>query len=578
MRPLSRFLSVFLALILIGLSLVTVSANDKGLLGNTDTHEDGSVDHSHDPDGEDDDAATTGDNDTSRPTYGAKVIISRTDAKSPVYPGDKIKFRVLVVRGNHDIPGQAPADVSTSATEAGTFLVRTGDEGIAEVQSAETVTMRTDYIIGSDFPEHDDARTSDATDPDADVNSDKTKDLVAARPTFSKEIEYTVRTSDLGENSAERTVGITFTLVFDPDAAGSTDTAGAGDDNHAQAHVKSNSVPVLVMKKPGASAGASGVTIEFAGADPAEIEVGKKIKFTLTAMAKARALTSSKLVEIMRQRYSDADTKDGDPLTVDFLTIPTLQTQATSEEKSVEYVLRQEDLDAYKVVFSVKVEIKQADISGSAIAGWTKDTLTGSHTFMSMPPMPEEPDPNIIGMKEGVATVTRGAGDRVDIEFADGSTPVTLLAGRVAIGGITRTYLGYIRDSEYGQTYAVVVREADDKIVRIWISSDDPRVGDVPWASVNANYTVSAEVVNLIPLDEMYPTNRQLVNAGGHWYVYLGGKWRHIPDVPTFQSRNYFYCDLTTADASFLDRVMEGPALPSSGTSEIAGYPTCRNM
>ena len=142
MRPLSRLLSVFIALILLGVSLMTVSANDA-----LDTdHAPGSVDHVYDP--------TASPADESRPDYGARVVISRVDSKSPVYPGDTIKFRVLIIRGNHTIPAHAPETTSNSGTDNGTFLVRTGDEGIVEVASTgptDAGTNRIDYITGADF-------------------------------------------------------------------------------------------------------------------------------------------------------------------------------------------------------------------------------------------------------------------------------------------------------------------------------------------------------------------------------------------------------------------------------------------
>ena len=79
MRPLSRWLSVLLAFILLGLSVGSASAGT-----------------SH----------PTTDN-QGRPrtyTYGATVSLARVDSINPVYVGTTIKFRIIVRRGDHDIP------------------------------------------------------------------------------------------------------------------------------------------------------------------------------------------------------------------------------------------------------------------------------------------------------------------------------------------------------------------------------------------------------------------------------------------------------------------------------------------
>ena len=62
---------------------------------------------------------------------------------------------------------------------------------------------------------------------------------------------------------------------------------------------------------------------------------------------------------------------------------------------------------------------------------------------------------------------------------------------------------GYIRDNDLGQTYAVVTRESDGAVVRVWISSMSPHVGDIDWAATSWHfYNHPVDVVNAIPLDQ----------------------------------------------------------------------------
>lgn len=65
-------------------------------------------------------------------------------------------------------------------------------------------------------------------------------------------------------------------------------------------------------------------------------------------------------------------------------------------------------------------------------------------------------------------------------------------------------------DAEHGQTYAVVQREADGRIVRQWVPPDDPLVYAVPWELVNSRYTFPAAVLAALPLDDQYPRPNQL--------------------------------------------------------------------
>ena len=135
---------------------------------------------------------------------------------------------------------------------------------------------------------------------------------------------------------------------------------------------------------------------------------------------------------------------------------------------------------------------------------------------------------------------------------------------------------GYIRDEGLGQTDGVVVRESDNRVVRVWIAPDSAERYQVPWQDVLDFWTFSQSIVNAIPLDEMHPAENQLVDSNGDYYVFTAGAWRHIPDIPTFQARNFYWCDMTSADTGWRGRVRIGRPLQSSGTMEIPGYPNCR--
>ena len=97
MRPSSRLLSVFLALILIGLSVATVGAHES--LGDSATNDERTA---HEEDIDHTVAVPDGDNTT--PTYGASIRVFRSDFADVVYPDDKVKFQVLIRSGNHGIP------------------------------------------------------------------------------------------------------------------------------------------------------------------------------------------------------------------------------------------------------------------------------------------------------------------------------------------------------------------------------------------------------------------------------------------------------------------------------------------
>ena len=527
MRPLSRLLSVFMALILLATSFVVASAH-------------------------------TGD-----PT--AKITIARVDTESDVYVGTKLKFLVIIERGGHDIVHDAvirsvyrqdDSDSPTDSFDNDTF-------------SAPAVALSTASGVMA-------AAATDGT-----YTADEAA-LTGTSPVGTiAEFEYTVQSGELG-SAQQRNVPIQFELVIsggisvDGSAHHAINADSTGDGSDDALVIKSNTVNILVTKDPGTGDGASEVMINVAIERPDEIAAGNKVEFTVSSETGKYGFGPKPLI-ISKQLYDEDGDKDGGLVAVAVFTLADLQSNSVSAEQSKEYTLVQDDVDASKVEFSYAVVITAADLGlTGAAADRQADDKTQTDTFLLVEPVEPEPeatpDPTV-GMTAS-ATVVKGEGNVIHVDPMVGPE-FTLSLGILGSDG-TLIPNGYIRDNDLGQTYAVATRESDGAIVRVWISSHSPFVGEVDWASVLAFYNHPVDVVNAIPLDHTAPADNQLVDAGGTWYVYLAGKWRHIPDIPTFQSRGFFYCDLTTASAGWADNVDLGQALPSEGGEEQVGYPSCR--
>ena len=134
----------------------------------------------------------------------------------------------------------------------------------------------------------------------------------------------------------------------------------------------------------------------------------------------------------------------------------------------------------------------------------------------------------------------------------------------------------------WGQTYVVVRREGDGKVVRRWIAPDSDLIYAVPWPSVNTQYTFPVGVISAIPLDDQYPPPNMLTRRfdGGDdrilAYDAALGQWRHVPDLGTFQTLGFYWCNVTAADAGFFERITLGPPYPASGEPARADYPVCQ--
>ena len=194
--------------------------------------------------------------------------------------------------------------------------------------------------------------------------------------------------------------------------------------------------------------------------------------------------------------------------------------------------------------------------------------------------------PRIIG-DSGAATAYELAGDRVLLRIHHHDQPAAAEAVEIGVGwlaanGTEQVLVGFVRDAAAGQTYAVVRRETDGQIVRRWVPPDSLLVALIPWAQVARDYTFPAGVLAAIPLDAQYPSPNQLVRIFGaadqRLFTYDSGQqqWLHVPDLATFQALGFYWCDVTVADAAFMQRISPWASYPASSTPARPDYPSCR--
>ena len=221
------------------------------------------------------------------------------------------------------------------------------------------------------------------------------------------------------------------------------------------------------------------------------------------------------------------------------------------------------------------------DTSDSSETSGSSGTSRSSET--SSPP--ESPAPaapvSVIGMTTA-ATATELPNGRLLIQRHDvPDASFELAVGSISADGMTVVLAGVIRDATLGQTYLVVRRESDGRIVRRWVPPSSPLVYHIPWAVVNTQYTVPIGVIGAIPLDDQFPEPNLLVRRfdGGDDRIFgydaAIGQWRHVPNIPTFQALGFYWCDVTAADADFFTRITPGPPYPASQTPAQDDYPDC---
>lgn len=139
---------------------------------------------------------------------------------------------------------------------------------------------------------------------------------------------------------------------------------------------------------------------------------------------------------------------------------------------------------------------------------------------------------------------------------------------------------GILRDETLGQTY-VVLRLRDGRIVRRWISPGSPLVFQIDWTLVNSMFTHPVGTVTAISLDHQSAVAGQLVRqfeGDDHRILAFDeglGLWRHVPDPATFQALGFYWCNVTSADTEFFDRIRIGEPFPPSSVPERGDYPNC---
>jgi len=180
------------------------------------------------------------------------------------------------------------------------------------------------------------------------------------------------------------------------------------------------------------------------------------------------------------------------------------------------------------------------------------------------------------------ATAVELPGNRLRLERHDvPGASLELPIGAISADGRSVVLAGVIRDATLGQTYLVVRRASDGRIVRRWVPPYSPFVYQIPWPIVNTRYTVPVGVVGAIPLDDQFPEPNLLVRRfdGGDGRIFgydaTIGQWRHVPDIATFQALGFYWCNVTAADAGFFERLNPGPPYPASGLPARGDYPNC---
>ena len=542
MRPLSRFLSVFLALILMGLSVLAASA----------------------------DAPTDATGDAGSNKGGDFVLMNvdlvseeGSSADNPAYVNDKLEFLITIYR----------------------------------LDGGHIVTASGASPEGVDGP-------GDGVDVDATTDDDTAVEILDDQNSYREyTVHYTIQTTDLG-NADSRMVSFEWLYTF---------SAGTGTDGTTEAHTVQSvkaSADVYIGTRPGADEGVTEVVLDFADPAVPEMEKGNEIKFTLVVSTGKYALRTNKSFTIMRQ-YKDADgDNDGAALPVLGMTIDLLGTNAvgkTIKTSPEGYKLQTRDLEVLdkggSIEFSYKIPITEADIStdlnkdgnfgtdgkNPVTASAQLDSVTEHDVvetregvILTLPvPEPEPvatPSPYLYEI-DAAKVMELAGGIAIELTRLDTGSTITLTLGTLSgTGALLPRDSGYIRDESRGQTYAVVRRASDNKVVRVWISSNSEWVSHVPWDNVIAFYNVPADVLNAIPLDDTMPEVDQLVDVEGDYYVYRDRAWRHIPNLSTFRAEGFYWCDLTTADASHAAASSTATPLPSKVGPPAEGYPACRGM
>jgi hypothetical protein len=479
--------------------------------------------------------------------YGIVLTIDRTDDKESVKVGTELTFFITIERkGQHVVT----FDASLATETAGGY----GPERIGTVPADNLVP--------------------------------------GGRSILTKLVKYTVRAPDLA-GAARRLAPIQFTLTFTPEHSG-------GNRHDTGVTIKSNKVPVVVTKKGTTTTDEiSELELFFDMDPPNRIAAGEKVTFELTVATGKYWLVRSKQLRIRKQLYDADGDEIGKETTARVLFIRPLRTESETEAMDYTYTLTKKDTEAARIDFHYELEIteddlRDADGNDPNLDSDFEETFEWSGsigqaarpTAAATPTVRPTPAPRVIERTSAVRVLERSR-YAIRLDRRDGGADFNLNLGRLFPNGARQfTRSGYIRDADIyrgGQTYAVVRRESDHEVVRIWISPESPERNDVPWSVVNRSpFTVPVRVLSAIKLDETRPVENQLVrrfDAGGDGkiYVYRDGAWRWIPDLATFKSEGFYWCDVTAADVGFFGRALIGSPLPASGGADDPNYPSCHS-
>lgn len=530
----SRLLSVFIALILMGLSVATVSGH-----------------------------ADSGTNTIPKVADLVSVEVVLNSDVETASPGDELKFQVTVVRNDaaHNITGVVHGpDRDTDNLGDNVDITEFTLSNIAPIK-----TMEVSYTIQASDLGAAVERTANLVwtfDASAIVHADTTQ----VAHTFVNE------TNDTATGSVE------VTLVKRADADGGV--LGIGLDLSGTTEPDSLAKGEKVTFKLVVN---TGDTYSLPDIDTADSDSIWKTLVVTRQLYDAdgdkvgNAIPSAVFTIPSLETGSTSDVLESTPKT------HVLQTAEADEiadggKLVFSYSLTVNEADIRKGLASVAVSNANNDFNKDGDTGDKIADLKADFLTLEMAPEPEATPSPYLFETEAAKVMELGGGTAIEITRLDTMAEITLTLGTLSsTGALLPRANGYIRDESRGQTYAVARRD-DGEVRRVWISSSSEWVPHIEWANVIAFYNVPSAVLNAIPLDGSMPEAEQLVDVAGNYYVYRDRAWRHIPNLSTFRAEGFRWCDLTTASSDFFTR--EGVSssatpLPSRIGPPAEGYPAC---
>ena len=533
MRPLSRFLSVFLALILMGLSVATVSGHAEDA-GNIPKVAD---------------------------MVSVEVVLN-SDVET-ASPGDELKFQVTVLRvadghtvtgvvygpdgdANVDITSFTLNDATPIKTMEVSYEIMPGDLGAAAVERTANLVWTFDATA---------LANEDAT-LDAHTFADGTNDTA----TGSVEVALVKRAAADGGVLG---IGLDFSGTTEPDSL-----------------AKGEKVTFKLVVTTGDTYSLPAL------ADGPDTDTNPDYWKTLVVTRQLYDADGDKVGNAIPSAVFTIPSLETGSTSDELKSAPETHALQTAEADEIakggklvfSYTLTVNETDVRKGLASSDASVANNDFNkdgdtGDKVADLKADVLT-----LEMAPEPEPTPSPYLFETEAAKVMELGGGTAIEITRLDTMAEITLTLGTLSsTGALLPRANGYIRDESRGQTYAVVRRD-DGEVRRVWISSNSEWVPHIEWANVIAFYNVPSAVLNAIPLDGSMPEAEQLVDVAGDYYVYRDRAWRHIPNLSTFRAEGFRWCDLTTASSDFFTREGVSSAatpLASRVGPPAEGYPAC---